>query len=73
MELAHRNKALKCPKCGAETPEDSAFCQECGAKIERNNNLVPQGDDASWTVGQWIAFIVFVMATVLIVLVILDI
>lgn len=26
---------MKCPKCGAETPEGSNFCQECGAKISQ--------------------------------------
>lgn len=24
---------MKCPKCGAENPEDSNYCQECGSKI----------------------------------------
>jgi len=26
---------MKCPKCGAEVPNGSAFCQECGAAIEQ--------------------------------------
>jgi len=25
----------KCPKCGAENPKDSEFCQSCGAKFEK--------------------------------------
>ena len=29
---------MKCPKCGAEIPNDSAFCPECGAKLESVTN-----------------------------------
>lgn len=29
---------MKCPKCGAEVPNDSAFCPECGAKLESVTN-----------------------------------
>lgn len=27
------NKYVKCPKCGAETPEAAAFCRECGWRL----------------------------------------
>lgn len=30
---------MKCPNCGTELPEDSAFCPECGAEIENNSRL----------------------------------
>lgn len=26
---------MKCPKCGAEIPAGSKFCNECGTKIEQ--------------------------------------
>ena len=31
---------MKCQKCGAEVPNDSAFCPECGAKIEQTSSNV---------------------------------
>lgn len=30
-----RGVTMFCPKCGHEIPEDSAFCMECGAKLEQ--------------------------------------
>ncbi|MBN2517390.1 MAG: DUF2116 family Zn-ribbon domain-containing protein [Candidatus Altiarchaeota archaeon] len=30
---------IKCPKCGAENPDDKKFCGDCGAKIgEKSRN-----------------------------------
>ena len=29
-----------CPKCGANIPDDSVFCSECGTKIENNNYII---------------------------------
>jgi len=64
---------MKCPKCGAEVPNDSIFCPECGAKIESTSSLSYQGEESSWSWLEWILFIVFIMATVFIVLAALDI
>jgi len=38
MECPHCHQALPfvpCPKCGKETPEGSAYCNQCGTRIER--------------------------------------
>lgn len=29
---------MKCPSCGAEIPDNSKFCSECGTKIENTSN-----------------------------------
>jgi predicted nucleic acid-binding Zn ribbon protein len=31
---------MKCPHCGAEIPEGSAFCGECGAKLETKKSPI---------------------------------
>lgn len=31
---------MKCPKCGVEVPNGSAFCPECGAAIEQSSTSV---------------------------------
>lgn len=30
---------MKCPNCGAELPNDAAFCMICGAQIEKNDTV----------------------------------
>lgn len=30
---------VKCPNCGADVPLNAAFCNGCGAKIERNESV----------------------------------
>ena len=30
---------MKCPKCGAQIPEDSMFCSKCGAIIEQTEQM----------------------------------
>ena len=32
---------MKCPNCGAENPEGSMFCQECGTRLTTQGNTVP--------------------------------
>lgn len=33
-QLADFKNRRLCPACGAEIPNDSAFCKKCGAKVE---------------------------------------
>lgn len=30
---------VKCPKCGADVPLNAAFCNACGTKMERENDV----------------------------------
>ena len=35
---------MKCTKCGMEIPEDSVFCEECGAKLNSKEYRMGAGD-----------------------------
>ena len=34
----NQQSPLKCAKCGAEIPQGSKFCLQCGEKVEANSN-----------------------------------
>lgn len=38
-KIKHIKGVVKCPKCGSDVPLNAAFCNACGAKIEREVNV----------------------------------
>lgn len=37
--MAKMNGEMICPACGASVPEDAAFCMQCGAPIDREEEM----------------------------------
>ena len=33
-------ESSKCPKCGADLPDNAKFCFDCGEKIQKNDNMI---------------------------------
>lgn len=56
---------MKCKQCGADTPDDSVFCEQCGAKIK---DSAPKTSKKKWAL--WIGVLAAV-AAIAIVLVLL--
>lgn len=54
---------MKCPKCGAEVPNGSAFCPECGVAIEQTQtrtnvvNNPPRGNAPDRTTAAILAIL----------------
>lgn len=39
---------MKCPKCGKEIANDSAFCEYCGEPIKKNRKYAIRRTDVRW-------------------------
>lgn len=44
-KIADIKGLVKCPKCGAEAPSDSAFCSACGAKMPELEPEIVDADE----------------------------
>jgi len=64
LHLSEQERAMFCPKCGTETPDESHFCRKCGLplNVEVPSRIVKPNDRARRLVGVLVAVVLVTVA-----------